>query len=102
MCPVKSSPVAVRVRSAHPWANNKFGCGDPNENLPPCGDAGAQAAWDSSFADTANENDNDISVDAHTGTIFMTGAAEAPNDLCEEPRRPDDPVRRRKGVGDEL
>jgi hypothetical protein len=60
------------------WALEKFG-----------GPVGAQAVWDSSFADTDNENDNDISVDGHTGTIFVTSAAEAPNDLCEEP---DDPA----------
>ncbi len=67
------------AQSRPPWANNKFGCGDPNANLPPCGDTAADAAWDSSFADSPNENDNDLSVDGHTGTIFMTGAAEGPN-----------------------
>jgi hypothetical protein len=47
------------------------------------GIAGADAVWNSSFADLGNENDNDISIDTHTDTLFMVSAAEGPNDLCE-------------------
>ena len=49
------------------------------------GVSGADAVWNSSFADQGNENDNDISIDPHTDTVFIVSAAEGPNDLCEEP-----------------
>lgn len=53
------------------------------------GPDGADASWNSSFGDLENENDNDTTVDPFTDIMFAVSAAEAPNDLCEEP---DDPA----------
>lgn len=40
---------------------------------------GADIVWEFSMGESDNETDNDVSVDTHTATIFITSAAPAPN-----------------------